>query len=59
LYSEGSSLAKVISVNPAWWTSTVKAKVIAGIVVGLRFAHSHGLIHGNLTTNNILFDLDD
>jgi serine/threonine protein kinase len=56
LYLEGRSLAGVLSVNPVWWTSTVKAKVIAGIVLGLRFAHSLGLLHGHLTGNNILFD---
>jgi serine/threonine protein kinase len=39
-------------------TSTVKAKAVAGIVLGLRFAHSLGLVHGHLTVNNILFDSD-
>jgi serine/threonine protein kinase len=58
LYSDGCSLSEVLSVNPVWWTSTVKAKVIAGLVLGLRFAHSLGLFHGDLTTNKILFDLD-
>jgi hypothetical protein len=58
LYSEGCSLAEALSVKPVWLTSTVKAKVIAGIVLGLRFLHSLGLIHGGLTTSNIVFDLD-
>jgi serine/threonine protein kinase len=58
LYLEGCSLLEVVSVNPIWWTSTVKAKAIAGIVLGLRFAHSLGLLHGHLTGNNILFDSD-
>jgi serine/threonine protein kinase len=58
LYLEGSSLSEVLSVNPIWWTPTVKAKVVASIVLGLRFAHSLGLIHGRLTTSNILFDLN-
>jgi hypothetical protein len=58
LYLEGCSLLEVISVNPVWWTSTVKAKAIAGIVLGLRFAHSLGLVHGHLTMSNIVFDLD-
>jgi hypothetical protein len=48
----------VVSVNPVWWTSTVKAKVVAGIVLGLRFAHSLGLFHGRLSSRNILFDLN-
>jgi serine/threonine protein kinase len=59
LYSEGCSLAKALSVNPVWWTSTVKRKAIAGIVLGLRFARSFGLVHGGLTANDILFDSDD
>jgi serine/threonine protein kinase len=54
---EGCSLSEVVSVNPVWWT--VKAKAVAGIVLGLRFAHSLGLIPGHLTGNNILFDSDD
>jgi hypothetical protein len=58
LYLEGCSLLEVLSVNPLWWTSTVKAKAIAGIVLALRFAHSLGLVHGHLTGNNILFDSD-
>jgi serine/threonine protein kinase len=58
LYFEGCSLLEVVSVNPIWWTSTVKAKAIAGIVLGLRCAHSLGLIHGHLTGNSILFDSD-
>jgi serine/threonine protein kinase len=58
MYLEGCSLLEVVSVNPLWWTSTVKAKAIAGIVLGLRFAHSLGLVHGHLTGNNILFDSD-
>jgi serine/threonine protein kinase len=57
-YLEGCSLLEVVSVNPIWWTSTVKAKAVAGIVLGLRFAHSLGLVQGHLTTNNILFDSD-
>jgi hypothetical protein len=58
MYLEGCSLTEVVSVHPMWWTSTVKAKAIAGIVLGLRFAHSLGLVHGHLTMNNILFDSD-
>jgi serine/threonine protein kinase len=58
MYLEGRSLLEVVSVNPKWWTSTVKAKAVAGLVLGLRFAHSLGLVHGHLTVNNILFDSD-
>jgi serine/threonine protein kinase len=57
-YMEGCSLAEVFSVCPVWWTSTIKAKVVAGIVLGLEFAHSLGLVHGGLTANNILFDFN-
>jgi hypothetical protein len=58
LYLEGCSLMEVISVNPMWWTSTVKAKAVVGIVLALQFAHSLGLVHGHLTGHNILFDSD-
>jgi serine/threonine protein kinase len=58
LYLEGCSLSEVVSVNPIWWTPTVKAKTIAGIVLGLQYAHSLELLHGHLTGNNILFDSD-
>jgi serine/threonine protein kinase len=51
-------LAEVLYVRPEWFTSTVKAKVVVGIVLALRFAHSLGLIHGHLTTDNIHFDSD-
>jgi serine/threonine protein kinase len=59
LYFEGFSLTKVISDCSAWWTSTMMAKVIVGIVLGLRFAHRFGLVHGHLTSGNILFGLND
>jgi serine/threonine protein kinase len=58
LYSEGISLSEVVSLDPIWWTSTMKAKAIAGIVLGLRFAHSFGLLHKNLSTRTIVFDSD-
>jgi serine/threonine protein kinase len=57
-YAEGESLSEVISVNPVWWTSTAKAKAVAGIVLSLRFCHSLGLIHGHLNSKNIVFDVD-
>jgi hypothetical protein len=58
LYSESPSLREIISVNPGWWTPTAKTKAIVGIVLGLRFVHSFGLIHGRLNSDNILFDLN-
>jgi serine/threonine protein kinase len=57
LYVEGISLSEVISTNPVWCTATAKAKakVVAGIVLGIRFTHSLGLIHGDLNSQNIFF----
>jgi tRNA A-37 threonylcarbamoyl transferase component Bud32 len=49
---------EVVSVNPISWASTVKAKTVAGIVLGVRFAHRLGLLHGHLATSNIPFDSD-
>jgi hypothetical protein len=59
LYLESFSLEKVISDCPIWWTSTRKAKAIVGIVLGLRFVHSFGLVHGHLTSKNILCGSND
>jgi tRNA A-37 threonylcarbamoyl transferase component Bud32 len=58
LYANGNSLSQVLWTNPEWWTPTAKAKVIAGIALALRFAHSFGLLHGALKTSNVFFDND-
>jgi serine/threonine protein kinase len=57
-YAAGGSLAEVLSDAPPWWTPTAKAKAIAGITLGLRFAHGLGLLHGGLKASNVLFDAD-
>jgi hypothetical protein len=58
MYSSGSSLSKIDSVSPTWWTAPAKAKAIMGLVLGVRFAHSFGLLHGHLTGNNVAFNED-
>jgi hypothetical protein len=47
LHLEACSLLEVASANSLWRTSTVEAKAVAGIVLGLRLSHSLGLIHGH------------
>jgi serine/threonine protein kinase len=56
LYTRGGSLNDVLSTRPLWWTPTAKAIAVAGIVLGMKFLHSFGLIHGGLKPNNVLFD---
>jgi serine/threonine protein kinase len=56
MYLSGISLSEVVSTSPEWWTPTAKAKAVVGVVLGMRFAHSLGLIHGHLTGNNIIFN---
>jgi hypothetical protein len=51
-----NSLSRIVSTSPLWWTPTAKAKAIAGLVLGLRFAHSFGLLHGHLTGNTVFFN---
>jgi serine/threonine protein kinase len=58
MYFEGNSLLEILSMKPTWWTSTIQAKVVLGIVLGLRFVRTLGLIHGNLSTKNIVCDSD-
>jgi hypothetical protein len=57
-YAASGSLAEVLSDAPPWWTQTAKAKAIAGIALGLRFAHGLGPLHGRLKASNVLFDAD-
>jgi serine/threonine protein kinase len=56
LYYSCGSLEDVESSNPVWWTSTTKAKALAGIALGMKFAHEFGVAHGSLKPTNILFD---
>jgi hypothetical protein len=57
LSSEHESLFEVIGTSPVCGTPTAKAKAkaVAGLVLGVRFAHSLGLVDGHLTpTNSVL-----
>jgi hypothetical protein len=56
LYYWSGSLSQIISVSPEWWTPTAQAKAIVGFVLGLRFGHGLGLLHGHLTVNNVLLN---
>jgi serine/threonine protein kinase len=54
LYWDGCFSSDVISVSRGWWEA--KAKAVVGLVLGLRFMHSLGLIHRHLNLNKIHFD---
>jgi tRNA A-37 threonylcarbamoyl transferase component Bud32 len=54
----GDSLSTVVLESPEWWTPTARAKAVVGVVLGLRFVHSLGLVHGHLTGNNVFFNED-
>jgi hypothetical protein len=56
LYCRFGSLKEVLANPPSWWTPTAKSKAIAGIVVGMRFAHSLGCAHGSLKPSNMLIN---
>jgi serine/threonine protein kinase len=57
-YTRSGSLKDVLLGRPLWWAPTAKAIAIAGIVLGMKFLHSFGLIHGCLKPSNVLFDED-
>jgi serine/threonine protein kinase len=54
-YHPIGSLEEVLQTSPSWWTMTVKSIAVVGIVLGMRFVHSFGLVSGNLKLRNILF----
>jgi serine/threonine protein kinase len=56
LCCQSVSLNEVLANPPSWWTPTAKSKTIAGIALGMRFAHSLDCAHGSLKPSNILFD---
>jgi serine/threonine protein kinase len=56
--AEHGSLQRVMEQGQAapeeFWNPTGKAIIICGIVLGMRFVHSKGYIHGDLKPSNIL-----
>jgi serine/threonine protein kinase len=56
VYYSWGSLQDVLDDPPDWWTLTTKSKTIAGIALGMKSAHEHGVVHGSLRPTNILFD---
>jgi serine/threonine protein kinase len=60
-YFEGGSLRaamdrRQIGLCPTCLSETGIAVIICGIVLGMRFVHSCGLVHGDLKPNNIILD---
>jgi serine/threonine protein kinase len=55
-YAPIGSLEEILQTSPSWWTATMKSIVVVGIVLGMRFVHSFGLVCGNLKPRNVLFD---
>ena len=43
----------IVSVFPMWMTKII----LRQILIGLCFLHSHGVIHGDIHMNNILFEV--
>jgi hypothetical protein len=53
-----NSLSRIVSRSPSSWTPTAKSKAIVGVVLGLCFAHSFGIFHGQLTGDDIFLKED-
>jgi hypothetical protein len=57
-FMKNGSLGEVLSkvregVSPIFWSHTNIAKMIVGIVVGMKFLHSKGVFHGSLNPCNL------
>jgi serine/threonine protein kinase len=62
-YASNGSLDRVLSMalqgwKPSFWTPTGIEIVICGIVLGMRFMHSHKFIHQDLKPSNILLNCE-
>ncbi|KAG2129610.1 kinase-like domain-containing protein [Suillus clintonianus] len=54
-WKENGTLSTYLSCKPAL-TVQDKFKLLENIVSGLHYLHSHGVVHGNLSGNNVLVD---
>jgi serine/threonine protein kinase len=61
-YMEHGSLDRVLAAVharravPAWWDATAKSKAVIGMVAGMAFVHSLGLLHRDLEPRSVLID---
>ncbi|KAG1787361.1 kinase-like domain-containing protein [Suillus plorans] len=55
-WKENGTLSSYLSCKHATLTVQDKFKLLENIVSGLHYLHSHGIIHGNLSGNNVLVD---
>ena len=57
-YVSGGSLSSVIqkSSEVPWFSSTARCIIVVGIVLGMRYVHSHGIFHRDLKPSNVLLD---
>jgi serine/threonine protein kinase len=56
LFTDGCTLADVLSSPPEWWTPTTISNTVVVIFLGVKYIHGRCAIHRDIKPSNIVLD---